>query len=223
MLKRVKEFCKCGEIALLRDFVSTATLAGGVIALVACASSAFSALLDLTRDAALATDGAPTIDLPRTALRAFLSATAPALLGAAGAAVVAILVQLGWPPAFKKLSFDLSRISPLANLKQTFALGAVAKRSGTAIAKMIVVGAIVALALRGGLAFHPMQASSIARLLRWDLTWLMVRDGSEIARPLRSGAPRGRRCGPPAGAPPGRRRSCAGRRPPAPRWRRGGR
>jgi flagellar biosynthesis protein FlhB len=162
--KRVKEFRKRGEIALSRDVVSTATLAGGVIALVACASSAFSALLDLMRDAALATDGAPTIDLPRTALRAFLGATGPALIGAAAAAAIAILTQLGWPPAFKKLPFDLSRISPLANLKQTFALGAVAKRSGTAIAKMIVVGAVVALALRGGLAFHPMQANSIAVL-----------------------------------------------------------
>lgn len=162
--KRVKEFRKRGEIALSRDLVSTATLAGGVIALVACASMAFSALLDLTRDAALATDGAPTIDLPRTALHAFLAATAPALIGAAGAALIAILAQLGWPPAFKKLSFDLSRISPLANLKNTFAPGAVVKRSGTAIAKMVVVGAVVVLALRGGLAMHPMQASTIVVL-----------------------------------------------------------
>jgi flagellar biosynthetic protein FlhB len=160
--KRVKEFRKRGEIALSRDAVSTATLAGGVIALVACSSMALSALLDLTRDAALATDGAPTIDLPRTALHAFLRATAPALVGAAGAAIVAVLAQLGWPPAFKKPSFDLSRISPLHNLKQTFALGAVARRSGAAIAKMVVVGAVVVLALRNGIAMHAMQASSIA-------------------------------------------------------------
>jgi len=160
--KRVKEFRKRGEIALSRDVVSTATLAGGVIALVASGSAALSALLDLTRDAALATDGAPTVDLPRSALHAFLQATAPALLGAAAAAVVAILAQLGWPPAFKRPSFDLKRISPFQNLRQTFALGSVARRSGAAIAKMVVVGAIVVLALRNGMAGHAMQASSIA-------------------------------------------------------------
>jgi len=162
--KRIREFRKRGELALSKDVVSTATLAGGAIALVAGSTFALSALLQLTRDAATASDGAPTIYLPRAAVHTFFAATAPVLAGAAIAAIIAILVQLGWPPAFKMPSIDLSRLSPLKNLPNVFGLGGMIKRSGTALAKAIVVAGVVYLALGPGMAAHPMQASSLAAL-----------------------------------------------------------
>jgi flagellar biosynthetic protein FlhB len=159
--KRIRDFRRRGEIALSRDVVSTATLAGGAIMLVACSSMAFSALASFTRDAALASDGAPTANLAHTAAHTFLVATAPALIGALVAAILAILGQLGWPPAWKGIGFDLSRISPFKNVVNIFAPSAIIRRSGTAIAKVVLVGAIVALALGKGLDLHPMQAGSV--------------------------------------------------------------
>jgi flagellar biosynthetic protein FlhB len=159
--KRVKEFRKRGEIALSKDVVSTATLAGGVIALVATSHAAIVALMDLTREAALASDGTETGEMASTVLSAFLRATGPVLIGAAVAAVVAILGQLGWPPAFKKLHFDLSRISPIQNLRQAFGLSGMVRRSGAAIAKLVVVAVVVIAAIRGGVIADAMQANGV--------------------------------------------------------------
>lgn len=168
--KRVREFRKRGEVALSRDVVSTATLAGGAIALVACVGMASGALLELTRDAALATDGRDASWLPGAASRAFASATGPTMIGAGAAALIAMLAQLGWPPAWKRPGFDLTKLSPLANLANGFGLAAIARRSGAAIAKLIVVGAIVALAIGRGLASHQLEAGGIAAVAWTTIT-----------------------------------------------------
>jgi flagellar biosynthesis protein FlhB len=160
--KRVREFRQRGEIALSRDVVSAVTLGGGVIGLIVCAGASGTALLQLTRDAANATDGSNASWLPSAATKAFLVAAGPVMLGAAAAALVATLGQLGWPPAFKTIKIDLARLSPLTNLKATFSLGAMTRRTGTALAKVAVVGAIVVLALRHGVAAHQLHAGAIA-------------------------------------------------------------
>jgi len=175
--KRVREFRKRGEIALSRDVVSAATLTGGVIALVACSGAAAASLMAFTRDSALATDGRPMTGLPSAALRCFSVAAGPVMLGAAIAAVVAILGQLGWPPALKGISIDLGRLSPLKNLGTTFSLGAMARRTGAALAKLVVVGAVVVLALRHGIATHALHAGGIGTLA-WSVVaralWLVL-------------------------------------------------
>ena len=160
--KRVREFRKRGELALSRDVVTAATFGGGAIALAVCARAAFGALRTLTRDAALGADGADTMNLASEAFHAFITAAAPALIGAALAAVASILAQLGWPPAFKAIGFDLGRISPMTNLRNTFGLGAMTRRTGLALLKLLVVGALVVAVLRGGIGQHPMQASALA-------------------------------------------------------------
>jgi flagellar biosynthetic protein FlhB len=117
--------------------------------------------MELTRAAALATDGTPVDTLPSDAMDAFLHAAAPVLIGAAVAATVAILGQLGWPPAFKKLGFDLGRMSPVKNLPNTFGLAGMTRRTGTALAKLAGVAVVVVLALRGGVVSEEMQANSL--------------------------------------------------------------
>ena len=162
--KRIREFRKRGEIALSRDVVSAATLTGGFLALIAYAGAARGALLDLTRDAAMASDGSDAVALPAAALHSFLIATAPAMIGAAIGALIAILAQLGWPPAFKLPAFDLGRLSPVKNLPNTLSPVGMLRRSGAAVSKLVLVGAIVAIALRHRVVSGGLEAAGLGAL-----------------------------------------------------------
>ena len=159
--KRIKEFRKRGDIALSRDVVSTSALTGGVIAFAACLGMATTSLLALTRDAMVASDGRDTYGIPSASLRCFATVAGPVMIGAALAALAAILAQLGWPPAFKGIKFDLSRMSPFQNLRQAFSFSAMTRRSGSAIAKLVVVGAVVVFSVRHGMTTHAMEAGGI--------------------------------------------------------------
>ncbi|MBX3155923.1 MAG: EscU/YscU/HrcU family type III secretion system export apparatus switch protein [Deltaproteobacteria bacterium] len=180
--KRVKDFRKRGEIALSRDLTSAATLVGGTIALLACAGPALAALLDFTKQASSAGDGRDTGDLARAGLHAFTVAAVPVMAGAAVLAIVAIFGQLGWPPAWKSISFDLGKLSPGKNLPNAFGFAAMARRAGAALAKVVVVGAVVVFALRDGLASQEMSAAGIGAVA-WSVVsralWLVV--GSLVA------------------------------------------
>jgi flagellar biosynthetic protein FlhB len=166
--KRIREFRKRGEIALSRDLVGSAAMAGGVIALVMCASRASVALLDLTRNAALSADGRDTSWLASDSLEAFFVAAGPVVIGASVFALVAMFGQLGWPPAFKGIGFDFARMNPISNIKQTFSVGAIARRTGSAIAKLAVVGVVVYVILRHGVAAHALPAGKLGAVA-WQL------------------------------------------------------
>jgi len=157
--------------------VSTATLTGGFVALVGGAGVAASALLDLTRTAALASDGGNAAGMPSAALHGFVLGAGPALIGAAAGALVATASQLGWPPAFRPLGFDLGRISPLKNLMNTFSPAGMVRRAGTAVAKLLLIGAIVVLALRHHVVGDTLEAGSLGALA-WSLVrramWLVL-------------------------------------------------
>ncbi|HEX3765029.1 MAG TPA: EscU/YscU/HrcU family type III secretion system export apparatus switch protein [Kofleriaceae bacterium] len=175
--KRIREFRKRGEIALSRDVVSAATLTGGFIGLVAYAGAARGALLDLARDAALATDGTTAIDLAAEALHGFVIAAGPTMIGAAVGALIGIVPQLGWPPAFKLPGFDLGRLSPVANLPNTLSPAGMVRRTGSALAKLVVVGAIVWIALRHHVVSDGLEAPGLGALA-FDLIrramWLVL-------------------------------------------------
>lgn len=175
--KRVREFRARGDIALSRDVVSTATLCGGFIALVSSAGLAAATLLDLTRTAASAADGNPAAGVPSAALHGFMLAAGPTMIGAAAAAVIATAVQLGWPPALRPLGFDLGRMSPIRNLASTFSPAGMARRAGAALSKLILIGAIVALALRSHLVGDTLEAASLGALalgLARHTMWLVL-------------------------------------------------
>jgi flagellar biosynthetic protein FlhB len=175
--KRVREFRKRGDIALSRDLVSTATLAGGFIGLVSCGGIASAALLDLTRKAAMASDGFDDPGVASAALHGFFLAAGPAMLGAAIGALAAMLSQMGWPPAFKSPGFDLGRMSPVRNLANTFSPAGMAQRSAAAMAKLVLVGAIVVMGLRHHVVADNLEAGSVGALA-WSLVrramWLVL-------------------------------------------------
>ncbi len=172
--KRVREFRKRGDIALSKDVVSAATFAGGAIALIMTGASGWGAIRGLARDVANSADGANHDGLNGQALHAFMSAAFPVVIGAGIGALVSILAQLGWPPAYKGIKFDLGRINPGANLMNTFGIAAIVRRTGGAAAKMIAVGIVVALSLAGTAKLHPttpqafagMAAATIIRVLQ---------------------------------------------------------
>ncbi|HMG20636.1 MAG TPA: EscU/YscU/HrcU family type III secretion system export apparatus switch protein [Kofleriaceae bacterium] len=182
--KRIREFRKRGDIAMSRDVVSAATLTGGFVALIAYAGAARSALLDLTRNAAMASDGTDAVDMGSAAVHGFLAATAPVMIGAAAAAVIAILAQLGWPPAFKLPGFDLTRLSPLKNLPNTLSPAGMVRRTGSAIGKLVLVGAVVVLGLRHRVITTGLEAPGLGALafgLIRRAMWLVLGVLSAIA------------------------------------------
>jgi flagellar biosynthetic protein FlhB len=166
--KRVREFRKRGDIALSRDLVSAVALAGGTIALLASAAAGRTAIVDLMRRAANAADGRDVTDLPHAAVHGFLVTALPVVLTAAACGAVAILGQLGWPPSFKGPQFDLGRLSPIANLQQTFAPGAAIRRTGMALVKLAIVGVVVYAVLRGDVSTSAIEPSSLGALC-WHL------------------------------------------------------
>ncbi|MCX5742153.1 MAG: EscU/YscU/HrcU family type III secretion system export apparatus switch protein [Proteobacteria bacterium] len=175
--KRVREFRKRGDIALSRDAVSAAALFGGAIALTACASSSFDAIRDFVAHAMATADGRDSgdlQDLPRAALHAFLVATVPILLGAGLGAVFGIFGQLGWPPVWKGVHFDLGKLSPGKNLPQTYGLASMTRRTATALAKIVLVGTIVAFAISGDFLAHPIQAREIGSLVSGILGRVLI-------------------------------------------------
>ena len=181
--KRVREFRKRGDIALSRDLVSAASLAGGFIGLMVYAGSSSTALIDLTRETMIASGSAGlsgaggASELRTAALHTFAVAAGPALIGAAAGSLLAILPQLGWPPAFRPIGFDLSKMNPLGNLMNIFGLAAMARRTGAALGKLLVIGAFVFFALRHNVVASNLEAGGLASVA-WSLTrravWLAL-------------------------------------------------
>ncbi len=168
--KRIKEFRKRGDIALSRELVGGAALLGAVIALLATSGSAIQAVTQFTRNIALGADGRDHAWVAGAALDTFITAAAPAMIGGAILATVAILFQLGWPPAFKGLKFDLAKLSPMANLMSAFGLAGMAKRTATTVAKVVVIGGILALTLAGGIVPHAVEAGALG-----SVAWTVVK------------------------------------------------
>jgi flagellar biosynthetic protein FlhB len=158
--KRIKDFRKRGEIALSRDLVSAATLAGAVIGLVVGASAGGGALVDLT--ARTMRGDLDVSELGEAGASAFGWAAGPAMIGAALGAIAATFAQLGWPPAWKSIGFDLSKLSPIGNIRQQFSFSSSIRRVGGALAKLAVIGIVVVVALAGVDRIEPASATVAA-------------------------------------------------------------
>ncbi len=143
--KREKEFRSRGEVATSRDLTSAATLGLGLIGAAFGAMTTWGAFCVMTRTAVM---GAGLGDIAAAARDGVLVAVAPVLLAALVGCVLAGGLQLGWPPALKKPSFDPSRWLALSGLTEVLSPAAMTRRLLTAIAKVVVVGAAVALVVR---------------------------------------------------------------------------
>jgi flagellar biosynthetic protein FlhB len=168
--RRIRQFRERGEIALSRDVVTAATFAGGVVALIATGGTVLENMHGLTIDALSGADGAEHAGLASHAVHAFVGSVWP-IVGCAGvAALVTVVGQLGFPPAFKIPSFDLARMNPVANLTNAFGFAAVARRTGFALVKMVVVGAVVYTALHSAVSVDAMDIAALAERAAHYLT-----------------------------------------------------
>ncbi len=146
--KRTKEFRKRGEIAVSRDLTAVATLGLGLAGAAFGAAATWSALCAMTRTAVT---GAALDDVAGAARHGFTVAVAPAMIAALVGCVLAGGLQLGWPPALKKPTFDPSRWVGFHGITEVLSPAAMARRLLTALAKVVVIGAVVALVIRAEL------------------------------------------------------------------------
>jgi flagellar biosynthetic protein FlhB len=160
----VKEFRKRGDIALSKDVITAAAFAGGAVAMIVTGSTAFGALRNFTRDAALLADGSDSTSLGHHAVSTFLTACTPVAIGALLGTVAAALPMLGFPPAIKGFKLDFSRLSPHTNLPNVFSPGQVVRRTGGAAMKLLAVGGVVAIALGNIASQRPASTGALAAL-----------------------------------------------------------
>ena len=142
--KRKKEFRQRGEIAQSRELTAAAALAVGLVGLLFGGGAAWRALCDLTRTAA---DGGSLDEIAAQARASFAVAVAPVMGAALVGCVVAGGLQLGWPPALRWPGFDASRWLSFAGIADVLAPRAMVRRLASATAKVVAVGAVVALVI----------------------------------------------------------------------------
>jgi flagellar biosynthetic protein FlhB len=146
--KRKKEFKDRGEVARSRELASLVGSLGAVLGLsIAAPIDSFSTLMKKTFR---------SIEEPNNALYqemfwTFISAFTPVAILGMLLTVLAIFVQLGWPPTFGKIGFDFTKLFSMQGLVSLFSLKESAKRTLSATISTVLVGVAAYLALRGDL------------------------------------------------------------------------
>lgn len=145
--KRQHDFRKRGEVGLSKDLTMVATVAGGTATMLGFAAGSGGELLDLVR---VSTRGLGALE-PGTALlgagQAFAWAAAPVCVGALVGYTASGALQLGWPPAFKRPSFDLSKVWNPEAIKQLASPKEAGGRVLKATAKVAFVAFVAGLAI----------------------------------------------------------------------------
>jgi flagellar biosynthetic protein FlhB len=145
--RRLAEFRKRGEIARSPELATSASLLVGLLCMVAFAGTSATALAEFMRAAGTALDTPDRSPDVRSAGLAFVAAVAPVGVGAMLGYLVASVVQLGWPPTFKKPGFDLKRLFSLQAVGQSMSPKAAAGRVFKAVIRTAAVVGVVAIAL----------------------------------------------------------------------------
>jgi flagellar biosynthetic protein FlhB len=151
--KRLREARKKGQIARSQDLSGAGVMIGGLIAIMlmapAIAGRAGDAMRTLFAHASRpgeVSSGAGLSGLFHVVLSTLLGTVAPIAGVCVAAAVVVGVAQTGGRPHLGALKPDLKRINPLTGFKNTFG-SRLPFELGKNLAKVIVVGAVVALAL----------------------------------------------------------------------------
>jgi flagellar biosynthetic protein FlhB len=148
--KRVQDFRKRGEIAISRDLTGALVVGCGLTVGFLFAHTSFQATTELLRRTFT---GLSTIDtdhlgpIIEKAASAFGVASLPIVAGAFLGLLVAAIVQLGFPPAFAPLRFDIMRPFSMAGLLPLFSPKAAVGRLLRSFAKVALVLAAAAHAL----------------------------------------------------------------------------
>lgn len=146
--KRIREFRKEGKIALSKDLTSVSLmLFGGAMALSFSdrASQSVATLMRIGLSAGSDTDISVVYQAGQ---RAFVTACWPVMLGSLLGFLLATGVQLGWPPALKKISFKPGKALGMGAIKQVISPKAALGRMAKATAKAALVMAVLALVIR---------------------------------------------------------------------------
>jgi len=146
--KREQDFRKRGDIGLSKDLTMVGTISGGTIALLSYSDFSAQMLTDLVRSHTAAISTLTVNSAFPGAVEALAWASAPVCVGSLAGYLTTGALQLGWPPALKKIEFDLSRIVDPNNIKQIFDLKAAGGRTLKSAAKVAFVAAVAVMALR---------------------------------------------------------------------------
>ena len=183
--KRKADFRKRGDVVRSRDLTTAAALAGGAMGAALFASHSLGVIQQFARET-FANLGAPPGFLLLRAVPVIASASAPGVLGALLTFLVVGLVQSGWPPPWKGIGFDLSRLASVEALGEMFSPKAVLKRSLKSTAQIAVVAGSLALAVNAeiramldspaldALGVFARTGAAIARTALWGVGALMV-------------------------------------------------
>jgi flagellar biosynthesis protein FlhB len=145
--RRVAEARKRGDIARSPELASTAALLGGMFCLIGFAGASASSLADLVRSASAGLDTPDRAPDLGTIGRVFTTAVAPVAVGAVLGYLAVALVQLGWPPTFKKPGFDIGRVLTLKSIGRSLSPRDGAGRVLKAVLKTGAVAGVVAITL----------------------------------------------------------------------------
>ncbi len=141
--KRVREFRNRGEVAQSRELTTAATLGTGLIAAIALAGTSWTALCSVTATAAR---GESLATIAGASRDAFVAAVTPALIGALVGCLAVGVLQLGWPPIWKWPTLQLGKVFALKGAVDALSPKAMLRRVAGAVARLVAIGAVVALA-----------------------------------------------------------------------------
>jgi flagellar biosynthetic protein FlhB len=151
--KRKHETRKKGQVAKSPDLNTALVLIAGLVALTWLGPNVVSGATGAMRTAFAQiahpgeiTSGAGLHALVQLVLNTMLSTVAPIAGICLAAGVLANVAQVGFRPTFTPLKPDIKRINPLSGAKNVFG-PRIAFETGKALAKVAVVGAVVAMAL----------------------------------------------------------------------------
>ena len=163
--KRIKEFRKKGKVALSKDLSSVSLmLMGGAMGL-AYSDGIMLSVSNLMRSSLRAGPGEDLSRVFNAGVSTFLTACWPVMLGGLVGVIAATMVQLGWPPAFKKLKFEPGKPFKMGGLKELISLKAAGGRVLKATAKaglvMVVLMLVIVAEYKAFLAAPTLEAIAL--------------------------------------------------------------
>ncbi|MCB9562648.1 MAG: EscU/YscU/HrcU family type III secretion system export apparatus switch protein [Kofleriaceae bacterium] len=144
--KRIHDFRKRGDVARSRELVQVGAVGVGVVTLFATLPHVASSCRALLVGA-LADPGRPVDRTLGAAATTIVGAAAPIAVAALAGVVIAAAAQVGWPPAFKPLGFDLTKVFSLRGLAEILSPRKVLVRLATSTVRLVVALAAAALAV----------------------------------------------------------------------------
>ena len=171
--KRKKQFRDRGEMALSKDLVGVATLAGGSMGLIFSMTTVSGRLTTMARDIFGQIDTSSPTTLAGRAVTGFIGVCLPVVLGALICCVVTIFLQLGSPPHLRMPQLNLLKPFSFGGLPGLVNAKAGAFRALVSLLKVTFVGAAAFASLSKGwqvLARDPGVSPSLLATQLWLLS-----------------------------------------------------